>query len=182
MKWQMRKAIQVLRSVGSVCINTGKYNVLHAPSTGCMAKIDSILLLISVFWVFGWSNMTPLGIIVDSSRGKVSFCLWITGPGVDSWHDATIFQLSPTVLRNVINWSITGRRASIPYKIQLFTNTRILYRTTVWIIITTADHYVSYNINHSLKFHKPNLFLTCLIVCSAFDRAACAPWFATAST
>lgn len=40
MKWQMRKAVQVLRSVGSVCVDAGKHNVLYAPATGCVTMID----------------------------------------------------------------------------------------------------------------------------------------------
>lgn len=39
-KWQMRKAVQVLRSVGSVCVDAGKHNVLYAPATGCVTMID----------------------------------------------------------------------------------------------------------------------------------------------
>lgn len=39
-KWQLRKAIQALRSVGAVCVDASKSNVLYAPATGSVTMID----------------------------------------------------------------------------------------------------------------------------------------------
>lgn len=39
-KWQLRKAIQALKSIGSVCVDASKSNILYAPATGSVTMID----------------------------------------------------------------------------------------------------------------------------------------------
>lgn len=39
-KWKIGKAVDILRSLGSVCVDAGKHNVLFAPLTGRVTMID----------------------------------------------------------------------------------------------------------------------------------------------